>query len=149
MKLIEAYRLSRESQASGAPAFDVGLACGFTPLHLSTFLHAHLRQLLPQYSVTIRTGLYGDLIGAVRAFAGKNLNAALIAMEWSDLDGRLGIRSNAPWTTASLDDMLRHADLLLTGLGDEMRKLAERTRIVLSLPTLPLPPVSHVRATEA
>jgi FkbH-like protein len=149
MKLIEAYRLSRESQASGAPAFDVGLACGFTPLHLSTFLHAHLRQLLPQYSVTIRTGLYGDLIGAVRAFAGKNLNAALIAMEWPDLDGRLGIRSNARWTTASLDDMLRHTDLLLTGLGDEMRKLAERTRIVLSLPTLPLPPVSHVRTTEA
>lgn len=149
MKLLDAYRLSRAPNAPGAPVFHVGLACGFTPLHLHTFLNAHLRQLLPQHAVSLHTGLYGDLLGAVQKFTGSRMDAVLIPLEWPDLDGRLGIRSNAPWTAASLDDVLQHAVLFLGGLKGAVLALAQHSRVVLSLPTLPLLPVSHERTTEA
>jgi FkbH-like protein len=149
MKLIEAYRLARAPRPEGAQAFHAGLACGFTPLHLHTFLTAYLRQQLPAAAVTVHTGLYGDLHGAVRDFAGKNLDAALIAIEWPDLDARLGLRANAPWTAAALASVLDHAEQILAALLDEVKALSGGTQIVLSLPTLPLPPVSHTRSIEA
>ena len=38
------YRQSRPA-ATAEPPLEAYLACGFTPLHLQTFLAAHLRQL--------------------------------------------------------------------------------------------------------
>ena len=45
--ITEALSILRVRKAAGEP-FSVLLACGFTPLHLKTLLHAHLHQERPQ-----------------------------------------------------------------------------------------------------
>jgi len=47
MKLIDALEALKEDPESQSPVLDVHLACGFTPLHLLTFLNAHLRREFP------------------------------------------------------------------------------------------------------
>jgi hypothetical protein len=65
MKLIDALEVLRCPVAHTAPESNVFLACGFTPLHLQTFLAAELRTLLPQHRVGVDTGLFGDLVGNI------------------------------------------------------------------------------------
>ena len=90
MKLIEALQIANAAQHG--PAFQVLLACGFTPLHLETAVKAHLRLGLPGRSVTVQTGLYGDLAGTLESRRTR-LDAALVVLEWGDLDPRLAWRS--------------------------------------------------------
>jgi len=63
VKLIDALELVRRPTIETAPEMKILLACGFTPLHLPTFLVAEVRVLLPENRVSITTGLYGDLLG--------------------------------------------------------------------------------------
>jgi len=88
--LAEALNIVRNAP-SEAGSFDVMLACGFTPLHLRAFLCAHLQQRLPQRSVRVGAGLYGDLLGTLERISGESVQAVAIALEWPDLDPRLGI----------------------------------------------------------
>jgi len=44
--ITEALRITQSVPRDARP-FAVTLACGFTPLHLQTFLAAHLQQALP------------------------------------------------------------------------------------------------------
>jgi hypothetical protein len=57
VKLVEALEVCRRPVAETAPEVKIFLACGFTPLHLPTFLAAALRMLQPEARVTIKTGL--------------------------------------------------------------------------------------------
>jgi hypothetical protein len=56
MKLAEALQLIGKSPAEATP-YPVMLACGFTPLHLSSYLAAHLQLRAPERKVLVRTGL--------------------------------------------------------------------------------------------
>jgi hypothetical protein len=47
MKLAEALQIIQSADAR-APQLPIALVCGFTPLHLETFLRAHLRKFFPQ-----------------------------------------------------------------------------------------------------
>ena len=89
MKLIDALKISQ--QPAGDP-FSVLLACGFTPLHLRTYLHAHLQTLTKDRTVEVSSGLYGDLLGTLNSADISRVHAAAIVIEWADLDPRLGIR---------------------------------------------------------
>ena len=61
MKLLEALtRANQAAQVEGEP-FDVFLSCSFSPLHLETFLVAHLWEIVPQRRIQVRHGIYGDL----------------------------------------------------------------------------------------
>lgn len=60
VKITEALKITQSAPANARP-FSVVLACGFTPLHLQTFLSAHLQQLLPNRKVVVTPGLYGTL----------------------------------------------------------------------------------------
>ena len=62
MKITEALKITQSASANARP-FCVVLACGFTPLHLQTFLSAHLQQSLPNRKVVVTTGLFGNLAG--------------------------------------------------------------------------------------
>src|ERR1700733_5177658 len=62
--ITQALQIAQRVPAT-APKFQVQLACGFTPLHLQTFLTAHLQQKLPGRKVSIAAGLYGDLAGTI------------------------------------------------------------------------------------
>jgi hypothetical protein len=63
MALIDALERLKTPIAENARLLRVFLACGFTPLHLETFLAAHLRNLCPDRRVELQSGLFGDLVG--------------------------------------------------------------------------------------
>ncbi len=97
MKLIEALNIVRENPPPGARGLDVFLACGCTPLHLETFLAAHLRKLVAGGPVAIHTAVFGDLCGSLERLAISPLDAVVAVVEWSDLDPRLGVRQLGGW----------------------------------------------------
>src|ERR1700733_6194603 len=106
MKLIEALELLKQPLPSEAPPLGVFLACGFTPLHLQTFLAAQLRRELPGRNVRIDTGLFGDLIGNIQRLDPSGVHAlVVVVVEWADLDPRLGIRSLGGWRPSVLQDI--------------------------------------------
>ena len=63
MKLIQALETVNRRHDPQAETKSFYLACGFTPLHLITFLRAHLQLRFPLARVDVETGLYGDLQG--------------------------------------------------------------------------------------
>jgi hypothetical protein len=93
LKLIEALELLKLPAPAETRPLRVFLACGFTPLHLQTFLAAHLRVLFPDRGVDITTGLYGDLQGNLERLDPMGFDALAVVVEWSDLDLRLGLRN--------------------------------------------------------
>jgi hypothetical protein len=67
MKLSEALSVVQRAPADASP-LPVLLACGFTPLHLTNYLAAHLQTAVPRHRVQIETGLYDDLAGTLEQF---------------------------------------------------------------------------------
>ena len=63
MNLLDALELLKRPIPEAASSQEILLECGFTPLHLKTFLAAHLRQCFPKDHIEMRTGLFGDLAG--------------------------------------------------------------------------------------
>ena len=129
--------------------FHVLLACGCTPLHLRTFLHAHLQQAQPQRKVSVSDGLYGDLCGTLESASGKSLDGIVVVLEWADLDLRLGYRSAAPWSDAAARDILTVADAALQRLDAAIARIQREVRVALTPPTLPLPPIFHTAGWQA
>lgn len=150
MKLAEALKIVNAPASSDAEQFTVYLACGFLPLHLTTFLAAHLRARLPERAVEIQTGLYGDLPGNLAQLAKSSAHASAIVIEWSDLDPRLGLRRLGGWGPNVLPDIQtsvqQSASQLLKLL--EAASLSTSTSLAVCLPTLPLPPISYQPNTQ-
>ena len=148
MRVSEALRIIQGAPPDAAP-FAALLACGCAPLHLKTFLHAHLQQRLPQRSVSVPEGLYGDLAGTLERASGPSLHAAAIVLEWSDLDPRLGYRSAGQWSLAATGDILKGVTAALARIAAAIGNMDRSVRIALSLPSLPLPPLFHTAGTQA
>jgi FkbH-like protein len=146
--LAEALKIVQNAPDE-AGSFDVMLACGFTPLHLRTFLCAHLQQRLPQRSVRVGVGLYGDLLGTLERTSGESVHALAIALEWSDLDPRLGYRSTGSWGESAIRDALNVAAAALRQLASAIVRVPSHVRIAISLPTLPLPPLFRTPGWQA
>src|SRR5450631_823984 len=96
MNVTEALSILRTCKAGGEP-FRVLLACGFTPLHLKTLMQAHLQQALPDRSVEIDTGLFGNLAETIDGAVNSQWHAAVVVLEWADLEPRLGYREAQAW----------------------------------------------------
>ena len=141
MKLAEALRMLSLPETQARPAFNVHLACGFTPLHLRTFLTAHLQQLLPGQRVVVHTGAYGDCLASVRAVGAKT-EAAIVALEWPDFDPRLGLRRLGGWRPRDLPDILGTVRAQADAFAASLLQAAEQVPLALSLPSLPFVPVS-------
>ena len=146
MTLIEAFKILQAPVRPDAAAFDIFLACGFTPLHLKTLLEAHLRQLLPDRRMGLNTGLYGDLAGSIERIGPGPTNAAVI-VEWEDLDPRLGRRRLAPWGPGSSADVIAGVKSQLGRIQDGLSRV--EARVALCLPTLPIPPLAHTPTWHA
>src|SRR4051812_8569350 len=108
MKLAEALAIVRSVPSDGA-RLPVALLCGFTPLHLETFLRAHLATHFPGRVPETHVGLYDDLAGSLERV--PEVSAAVVVIEWPDLDARLGLRraGGDGWDPARLDDILNEA----------------------------------------
>lgn len=142
MRLIEALDELKKELPAELPVLAIHLACGFTPLHFSTFLRAHLRKHHPGHEVLIRTGVYADLAGNVERLESLNAAAVIAVVEWQDLDPRLGIRRLGGWSPAQLPDILRNVQGQTERLAGSLARIADRNTVALSWPTLPIPPVA-------
>lgn len=146
MKLAEALKVV-QSAPTDAPPLQIALLCGFTPLHLETFLRAQLCKLFPGRFPDVQTGLYGDLLGNLKRVA--DVSAAVVVIEWPDLDPRLGLRRLGGWEPSRLQDILaevkRSCDLLQNGIAAAARNIP----VVVSFPSLPLVPVSFTALARA
>ena len=141
MNLIEALEMVKKPAGEDNPSLRVFLACGFTPLHLQTFLAAHLRNLRPTHRADVTTGVFGDLAGNLERLDGDRYDAVAVAIEWSDLDPRLGVRTLGGWQLEKLPDILECSARSFERLAQALRRIALPTTV--SLPTLPLPPLFY------
>ena len=149
MTFTEALTILKGKQETHWQPFRVVLACGFTPLHLQTFLGAYLRQNLPQHRIEITTGLYGDLAGTLSKWDDPNLQAAAVIIEWPDLDPRLGYRSLGGWGLKDVADIESNIRQSLGRLRASFDRAPRQCRMALCLPTLPLPPLFHTTGWQA
>ena len=149
--ITEALKVLRPAPPPGAAPFEVLLACGFTPLHLATFLAASLRIRLPDRNICMSTGSFGDLPRSLEAAAStaKPIHAALTILEWADLDPRLDLRRLGGWGARLQADIVEGVRSRLAWIRQELLRLADRCPVVIFLPTLPLPTFSCVPSWES
>jgi FkbH-like protein len=149
MKLVEALNILRQTPSSEADSLNVALVCGCTPLHLQTFLAAHLQVLFPGRRVVVQTGLYGDTQGNLERLAKAQLDGAAVILEWSDLDPRLGIRRLGGWGPKDLTDIVRTTKASMTHFERAVELAAKNVRVAICPPTLPFPPVSYLPSWQS
>jgi FkbH-like protein len=140
MKLAEAMALANACQSRDGRAFQLQLACGFTPQHVQTFILAQLAKCLPERRVNVETGFHADLLRTLEIFQSRSADAAAVFIEWADLDARLGYRSAQPWKLSQLDDIVATASSQLGRFLAAITSLSNRTTVSVALPSLPLPP---------
>ena len=149
MKLLDALELLKKPISEVAPVRELSLACGFTPLHLKTFLAAQMRLCFPEDRIEIGTGLYGNLIGNLERLRPSGGLIVCVVAEWADLDARLGIRSLGGWCSPDIPDIVESARRQSERLSDLVIQLADKAPIYVSTPTLPLPPIFTTRGVQA
>ena len=149
MNLVEALEIFKQALPEDAHPLRTFLACGFTPLHLQTFLAAHLRKRLPKQRVEVKTGLFGDLAGSIERLQTSECDILAVVIEWQDLDPRLGIRSLGGWRTTDLPDILKSANQAAARLDQALRRTSEFMPVCICLPTLPLPPLFTTPTRQA
>ncbi len=119
-------------------------------MHLATFLHASLQESFPEDHVEIQTGLYGDFAGNLYKAAVSQAIGAAVAMEWSDVDPRLGLRSSGGWSHHSKNDVLTSVRARLSQFSDAVQKIGARMPVAVAAPGLPLPPIGNtIRAQSS
>jgi FkbH-like protein len=149
VKLIDALAVIRRPQPENAPLLKVSLACGFTPLHLETFLAAALRERSPFERIEVTTGLFGDLAGNIEGIRPEPCDVLVAVIEWQDLDLRLGVRNLGGWRVADLPDIVKCAHRMLARLEKAILAAAASLPTYISLPTLPLPPLFTTPSQQA
>ena len=117
-----------------------------------TFCPLTLRQLFPENRIEIKTGLFGDLAGSLERLDAKGIDGLAVALEWSDLDSRLGIRELGGWQVSDVHEIVSSVDLQLSRLQRALKTAARTAPVVLSAPTIPLPPLfytpPHINSAE-
>src|SRR5271166_3962850 len=149
MKLIDALELLNRPVSNTAPDLKIFLACGFTPLHMETFLAAHLRILLPDHRIGITTGLFGDLIGNIIRLKPSSVNSLVVVIEWGDLDPRLAIRNLGGWHPANLHDIGDSASQIAVRLEQALLQGSRLVPTVVCIPTLPFSPMVWTPPAQA
>jgi FkbH-like protein len=140
MKLIEALEILKRPAAEGQ-GLRIFLGCGFTPLHLQTFLAAQLTTAALGRRMEVRNGLFGDLAGSIERLDPSGIDTLAVIIEWSDIDPRLGMRTLGGWRPSQLDGILDSANLSVARLQHAVAGISHRVPTVVCLPTLPLPPM--------
>jgi FkbH-like protein len=149
MKLIVALELLKCPVSNTAPDLTIFLACGFTPLHLETFLAAHLRILFPDHRIRVTTGLFGDLIGNITRLKPSSVNSLVVLIEWGDLDPRLAIRNLGGWRPANLHDIGDSASQTVVRLEEALLQASRFVPTVVCMPTLPFSPMVWTPPAQA
>jgi len=147
MRFEEALRIV--SRRTGGKTRTVHLFCGFVPLHLETFLKAHLALRFPEQNIALKTGLFGDLEGNISQAAAEGAEGSVVILEWSDLDQRLGFRTSSGWSAQTLSDIVLQVEEKLRRLEAGLILLASHLPLALAPPTIGLPPFSYLPPSQA
>lgn len=134
MKLLEALKLVAAARRRQSTV-QLRLAAGFEPLHLPTFLVAHHAQRFSDARLEVHTGLYGDIVGTLRAATGQEV--VVVVLEWADLDARLGLRATSRWSGPAVLDIVEAVDGVLARIGEAIREI-KSAMVVVVPPTLGL-----------
>lgn len=140
MTLVDALRIVN-ARAPNATRRRFTLVCGFTPLHLKTFLAAQLTERTASERIDVEVGVFGDVSGTLQKLLNNPSDGVAVPLEWSDLDARLSWRSSHGWRSDCTADILSSVCLRLRQLTELLTALAQRTSVAVSLPTLSLPPM--------
>src|SRR6476646_3106115 len=149
MKLTEALGILKGVKSRKGELFTCFLATGVNPLHLNTFLAAELSLLFLDQRIEVQHGLYGDFVGNLDRLARADAESGIVLMEWTDLDPRLGIRTVGEWSPSVYSDILSTVRARALKVQQAIEKACQRMPVVLSMPTLPLPPISFVPGWQA
>jgi len=149
MRLNEALQIVNATNKASGPFSIIFLACGFQPLHLATFIQAHSIRRLGGQIVRIETGLFGNILSNINRAAESKATSSAVALEWEDLDARLGLRASGGWTSASQRDIERLSIRRLEELESAITKLSASIPVAVSPPSLPLPPLGHTVQLQA
>ena len=144
MTLKEALLLVNSADRRGDP-FEALLACGYSPLHLKTFLAAYLTRELPGRVVSVATGLYGDLPGTLAAARQSEQppQAITLSVEWPDLDPRLGYRRLGGWGASEMPDIVASCRTQLEWLAEAIANLPAGVSLAVAGPTLQPAPAAQ------
>jgi FkbH-like protein len=142
MRISEALKVTQAAPRDAEP-FRVALVCGYTPLHLQTFLAAHLQLAYPQRRVTVVPSLYGDIAGGLESLADEAIDAVSLSLEWEDLDPRLGFRSSGQWGAEAVEEILAHVASTLRRLAAAVSRIPAGVPVAIAPPSMPLPPLFH------
>jgi FkbH-like protein len=148
MKITEALRIQNKAN-KGARSFDVTLACGFTPLHLQTFLSAYLQLGYPDRYVRVTPGLFGNVANTLEGASEAGVQNIAVVIEWADIDPRLGYRVATTWDSNTLADIISAANSAFVRLQHAIGKVRRISKVVVCPPTLPLPPLFQTAGWEA
>ncbi len=144
MRLSEALQINQQPASPDGRARKIHLVCGLTPLHLETFVKAYAKPRFTGDDVSIVHGLFGDLEGNLQRARGERAEGAIVVMEWTDFDERLGLRSSAGWSSRILADILQQVPAKIPRLEHGISELASQMPVAVVAPSLPLPPLTHL-----
>jgi FkbH-like protein len=147
MRVGEALQIIGRS--GGEQKISIHLLCGFTPLHLETFIKGYLVMRFPDATIDVRTGLYGDLEGNIQRARENGGDGAIAIIEWGDLDQRLGFRASGGWRTETLEDIITQVEEKCQRIEQRLVELAGAVPVVLVGPSLGLPPLTHVPPAQS
>lgn len=146
MRLGEALQII--GQTAGERKMSVHLLCGFMPLHLETFIKAHLALRFSGASINMKTGLYGDLEGNIQRAHESGGDGAFVVIEWSDLDQRLGFRASAGWQIQTLEDIVAPVEQKCRRIEASLLELAKKMPVAVVAPGLELPPMTYLPPSQ-
>lgn len=135
MRFTDSLKILR-AQDPALPAFRILLACGSTPIHLQSFLAAHVQERMSGRRVAVTPGAYGDCVGTLARGDLDQFDACAVVLEWSDLDARLGFRRLGGWGPAKLADIAASSRAQMHRLIDLLGKVPKHVRVAIALPTL-------------
>ena len=138
MKITEALK-GCASDGGRCSAVQCDLGLWFRPLHLRTFLNAHLQLALPGRAVRIKEGLYGDLCGTLERLGEGD--GVVVVIEWPDLDARFDYRNAGAWRRESMASIVENATLALDRMKAALGRIPAGTPVALALPVFPIAPI--------
>jgi FkbH-like protein len=149
LKLAEAIDIANRPQPPESVSRNLALVCGFTPLHLEVYLKACMSLRFPGCRIKIETGLFGSVADNLARTAATDAREAAVVIEWQDIDPRLGWRHAGGWGERAVREIPGDFRQYLDRIFSELSAMARRAVVVLSPPSLPLPPLGHCSPSQA
>jgi FkbH-like protein len=88
-------------------------------------------------------------MGTLQRLDASDTDHVVVLMEWPDLDPRLGIRNLGGWHPSKLADIVESVQTACSALERVLANAAGLVPVVVSMPTLPLPPLFPTSPRQA